>query len=177
MSFGEGTGNRTVINMVGQDAGIMGVAHPLLGEALKASVVKKFSGKCEDFEEFERSWNHRLKLLYSGGRGALSDALVLTTLKQYLVKASVALLEAEMCADPDLSYYAFWERLKARFHRDVRTTHRHNWTSVKLNMAGSRPTLQEWTEFQAAYLGKRALVEEWGDEEDRRMVFSQVPEY
>ena len=171
-----GEGPRTVVNVVGQDSGVVGVAHPILGEALKASEVKKFSGKCEDFEEFERAWNHRLKLLHSGGRGALSDALVLTTLKKYLDKASLALLEAEWCTDPDLGYYAFWEKLKSRFQRDVRTTHRHNWGAVKLVTYGSRPTLQEWTEFQAAYLGKRALVEEWGDEEDRRMVFSQVPE-
>lgn len=78
-SFNHGT--RTAINMVGQESNVMGVAHPILGEALKASEVKRFSGRCEDFAEFERAWNHRLKLLYSGGRGPLSDALVLTTLK------------------------------------------------------------------------------------------------
>ena len=80
-----------------------------------------------------------------------------------------------MCADQDLSYYKFWEQLRTRFIRDVRSTHRQNWHMVKVSKAGDLPTLQEWAEFQAAYASKRALVEDWSDAEDQQLVFAQVP--
>ena len=156
---------------------MMGIAHPILNEALRGAEIKRFSGRCEDFAEFERAWNHRLKLLYSGGKGPLSDVVVLATLKKHLDRASQTMLEAELNSNPNLSYYNFWDKFKERFQRDVRTMNRHNWMAVRLQMAGARPTLMEWTEFQAAYTGKRELVDEWGEEEDRKMIFSQTPEF
>ena len=77
-------------------------------------------------------------------------------------------------ADPTLGYYQFWEELRARFLRDVQTTHRHNWMQVRLETAGEMPSLQEWSKVQAAYQSKRSLVNGWSPEEDRRLVMAQL---
>lgn len=161
--------------MLGQMAPIMGTAHPLVAEALRASRVRKFSGQAEDFEEFEREWNFHLKIMHGAAPGMLPDPVVLMNLKNFLDEASAALLQGKMALDPDLSYYAFWDELKSKFLRDARNVHRRNWRGVKLNPAGSTATLQEWLRFQAIYTAKRGLVEDWSDAEDQQHVFSQVP--
>ena len=163
------------VNMIGQNPTVVGVANPLLSEALRASRVRKFSGKAEDFEDFEREWVFHLKLMHGASQGVLPDAVVLMTLRNYLDEASAALLQGKMCIDPDLSYYEFWDELKSQLMRDARTMHRQNWRAVKLVTNGSRVTLQEWAKFQAVYVSKRALVEDWSDAEDQQHVFSQVP--
>lgn len=161
---------------LGQSAPVMGIAHPLLSEALKASRVRRFSGHPEDFEEFEREWNFHLKLMHGSCPGALPDAVVLMNLKNFLDEASAALLQGKMALDPDLSYYAFFEELKAKYLRDARSVHRQNWRTVRLTVAGSRVTPQDWAKFQAIYCSKRGLVEDWSDAEDQQNVFSQVPQ-
>lgn len=162
------------VNMVGSGPAVMGVANPLLSEALRASSVRKFTGRAEDFEDFEREWNFHLKLMFGATQGTLPDTVVLMTLKNYLDEASQALLHGEMSLDPDLSYYDFWEKLKCRFLRDARAIHRQNWRAVKLTPNG-KVTLQDWLKFQAIYTSKRVLVEDWSDAEDQQLVFSQVP--
>ena len=161
--------------VLGQGAPVMGVAHPLLSEALRASRVKKFSGRAEDFEEFEREWQFHLKIMHGASPGTLPDAVVLMNLKNFLDVASSALLAGKMALDPDLSYYQFWEELKSKFIRDARAVHRQNWRTVRLTTAGSQATLQEWLTFQAIYTSRRGLVEDWSDAEDQQNVFSQVP--
>jgi hypothetical protein len=160
--------------MVGQGAPVMGISHPLISEALRASRVRKFSGHAEDFEDFEREWNFHLKIMYGASQGALPDAVVLMNLKNFLDEASAALLQGKMALDPDLSYYAFWDELKSKFLRDARSVHRQNWRAVKV-VSTNPVTLQEWAKFQAIYCAKRALVEDWSDAEDQQHVFSQVP--
>ena len=166
--------NQARINVIGQGQEVMGVAHPLVKAALKSVKVNKFSGRSEDFEEWEMSWNQYLRLMY-GGQWVLPDQTVLMTLKGYLDEASAADLQARLNADDNLSYYAFMDGLRARHMRDVRATHRQNWSMVKLQRLGKVPTLQEWSRFQANYLAKRALVEDWSDAEDQKLVFTQVP--
>jgi len=96
-------------------------------------------------------------------------------LKNYLDDASAAWLQGKMEMDSDLSYYNFWEELKSKFTRDARAVHRQNWRAVKVTLAGSKVTLQEWSKFQAIYTTKRSMVEDWSDAEDQQHVFSQVP--
>jgi hypothetical protein len=155
--------------------GIVGVANPLLSEALKNSRVKKFSGRAEDFEDFERQWNFHLKLMASASNGVLMDAVVLMTIKNFLDDASATLLAGKMAIDPDLSYDEFWSNLRSRFLRDARATHRQNWRATKLHISGNRLSLQDWCQFQAAYVSRRALVEDWSEMEDQQFVFSQTP--
>ena len=161
--------------MIGQGVAVMGVANPLVSEALRASRVRKFSGKAEDFEDFEREWQFHLKLMHGASQGELPDAVVLITLKNYLDDASAALLAGKMAMDSELSYYEFWDSLKSQFHRDARAVHRQNWRAVKLETSGTKTTLQEWSKFQAVYSAKRALVEDWADAEDQQHIFSQIP--
>ena len=163
------------VSMVGQAQAVVGVADPILAEALRASQVRKCSGKAENFEDFEREWNFHLKLMHGASRGTLPDAVVLMTLKKYLDEASAEWLLGKMAIDPDLPYYEFWDELKGKFLRDARATHRQNWLSVKLSTSGSTANLQEWSKFQALYTSKRTLVEDWSDAEDQKHVFSQVP--
>ena len=168
-------GHQARINAIGQASGVVGVANPILSEAIKASRVTKFSGKAEDFEDFERQWNFHLKLMHGASNGILPDSAVLVTLKGYLDEASATFLDGKLMLDPDLSYYQFWDELKSKFLRDARTIHRQNWRAIRLQIAGSRVTLQDWSKFQAAYVAKRNLVEDWSDAEDQQHVFSQVP--
>ena len=86
----------------------MGIAHPLTRVALRAAKVEKFSGRSEDYEEWENSWYQYLKLVH-GGHGILPDQTVLMTLKGYLDDASAADLQARMNADDNLSYYDFMD--------------------------------------------------------------------
>ena len=166
------------INVMGQqDMGnVMGSGHhPLMAEVLKSSKVQRFTGKCEDFEDFERRWTLYLKLLQEGSPRPIPHAHILMLLKGYLDKASAARLEARMYAEPNLSYLRFWEELRSQFRRDVQVTHRQNWQKVQVRIVGKRLTLQEWAEFQALYVGKRALVDDWAETEDRSLVFRQIP--
>ena len=163
------------VNAIGQMSNVVGVTNLLLSEALRATRVRKFSGKAEDFEDFEREWNEHLKIMHEASQGTLPDTVVLMTLRNYLDDASAALLHGKMIVDSDLSYYEFWDELKSTFMRDARAIHRQNWRGVKLVTAGSRVTLQEWAKFQAQYVAKRVLVEDWADAEDQQHVFSQVP--
>jgi hypothetical protein len=83
------------------------------------------------------------------GHGGFGDIL------GYLDKASAAMFENDMEADPSLSYYRWWEAFRAQYVKDVRLTHRQAWRLVKLQAAKEQePTLQERVEFQAHYLGK-----------------------
>ena len=160
--------------MINQDSGVIGVSHPLMKAALRGVQINKFSGRSEDFEEWEIGWNQFLRLMH-GGQEVLPDQTVLMTLKGYLDEASAADLQARLNADDNLSYYAYMEGLRSRHMRDVRATHRQNWSMVKLQKVGREPTLQEWSRFQANYMAKRALVEDWSDAEDQKLVFTQVP--
>lgn len=169
------TTSQAHVNVIGSGAEVLGIAHPLVTEALKASRLKKFSGRSEDFEEFERQWKQYLKLMYNTNQTSLPDTMVLLTLRGYLDKASATHLDSQMAIDPDLPYYKFFEDFKTRYMKDARATHRQNWQAVKLRKVGDYPTLQEWAEFQAQYLGRRALVEDWMDAEDQQMVFKQLP--
>ena len=164
------------VNVIGQNGGgFMGFTNPLISEALKNSRVKKFSGRAEDFEEFERQWNFHLKLMASASQGDLPDALVLMTIKNFIDDASATLLNGKLAIDPDLSYDDFWSELRSRFLRDARATHRQNWRSTKLIISGDRVTLQDWCRFQASYVSRRALVEDWSEMEDQTFVFAQTP--
>ena len=154
---------------------VMGVAHPMVSEALRISRVKKFSGKAEDFEEFEKSWNFHLRMMQGASNGPLSDAVVLMNLRGYIDEASGALLEGRMYNDPNLSYYEFWDELKAKYMRDARTTHRQNWRGVRFQISGTKLSVYDWARFQNLYQAKRALVEDWTDGEDQQFVFTQVP--
>lgn len=149
-SVAPGTHNARVCT-IGQGAPVVGFASPLLSEALRASRVRKFSGRAEDFEDFEREWTFHLKLMHGASQGTLPDAVVLMTLKNYLDEASAALLHGKMCMDSDLSYYDFWDELKSSFLRDARAIHRQNWRAIKLSPSGTHVTLQDWAKFQAQY--------------------------
>ena len=138
--------------MIGQNTNVVGVANPMLSEALRASKVRKFSGRAEDFEDFEREWNFHLKLMHQASSGMLPDTVVLMTLKGYLDEASAARLNGRMCIDPDLSYYDFWDEMKITFVSDARNIHRQQWRGVKLISIGNRVTLQEWATFNAQYV-------------------------
>ena len=162
------------VNLINQGGEVTGVTHPLTKEALKSAKVRKFSGRAEDFEEWEAEWNQFLKLMH-GGQGVLPDATVLLTLKGYLDAASAADLQGRLNMDEKLSYYEFMELLRARHLRDGRMTHRRKWSMVKLQKNGKSPTLQEWSKFEATYLAKRAMVEDWTDAEDHKLVFQQIP--
>ena len=155
--------------------GIVGMANPILAEALKSTRVPKFSGKAEDFGEFEKQWKMHLKLMYGASGGYLSDDAVLLTLRQYLDEASATMLLGKLGVDPNLSYYEFWEELRSKFLRDARATHRQNWRAVRLQISDSKITLQDWEKFQALYLARRALVEDWTDAEDQQYVFAAIP--
>ena len=166
------------VNVVGHEGDMAVVSHPLMSAALKASEVRKFSGKCEDFEEFARQWEGYLKIMYGGSGKPLAEHAVLVVLRKHLDKASATNMDAELSVDPNLSYYTFWERFKSRFMRDVRAARRQSWQTVKLRKAGKLPTLQEWQEFAAAYRSKPVLVEDWNDSENYQQVLSQVvPEH
>ena len=143
-------------------------------KALKSAKFRKFTGRAEDFEEWEGEWNQFLKLMH-GGQGVLPDATVLLTLKGYLDPASAADLQGRLNMDDNLSYYEFMELLRARYLRDGRMTHRRKWSLVKLHHNGQMPTLQEWSRFEAQYLAKRAMVEDWTDAVDHKLVFQQIP--
>ena len=155
---------------------MVSVAAPLITGALKNTRMVKFSGKAEDFPEFEKQWKAYLKILITQNNGNMvPDDIVLANLAGFLDAASADWLQARMEQDEELGYYDFFEDLRSRFARDARTIHRQAWELVKLVKRGTDPTLQEWNAYQAAYLKKRALVEDWADEEDRKMVFKQIP--
>ena len=156
-------------------AGVMGVTYPMLSEAIKASRVPKFSGRPEDFEDFERRWNMHLRLMYGASPGFLDDTAVLYTLWGLLDEASATMLEGQMFVDPSLSYYKFWGEVKEKFRKDARTAHRQAWRAVRLQLSGNRVSLLDWNKFQAAYKAKRKLVEDWSEAEDQQNVFSQIP--
>ena len=154
---------------------VMGVAHPMLSEALLHSRIKKFSGRAEDFEQFEKEWNFYLRLMYGASNGPLADSVVLMSLKGYLDEASAALLEGRLYDDPHLSYYEFWDELKTLHMRDARTTHRQAWKLVKLEISGRKLNAYDLAKFKNVYRAKRALVEDWTDGEDQQLVFTQIP--
>ena len=156
-------------------AGIIGMANPILAEALKSTRVPKFSGKAEDFGEFEKQWKMHLKLMHGASGGYLTDDAVLLTLKQYLDEASATMLLGKLGVDPTLSYYEFWEELRSKFLRDARATHRQNWRAVRLQISDNKISLQDWEKFHALYLARRALVEDWTDAEDQQYVFAAIP--
>ena len=153
----------------------MGTAHPMVAEAIRASRVDKFTGRSEDFEEFERRWNWHLRLMSEASPGPLGDTVVLGTLRSYLDEASALMLESQLFKDPGLTYYKFWSDLKDKHMRDARTAHRQAWKAVRLQVSGSKLTLYDWNKFQEAYKAKRDKVEDWTDSEDMQYVFSQLP--
>ena len=166
------------VNVVQQGVMPQGVKVPkkILADALKGTIVQKFSGRPEDFEDFERQWNLHLKMIYGASQGTeLADVVVLMTLRQYLDEASSAMLDGRLNVDPDLSYYDFWDDMRSRYLRDARMMHRQNWRSIRLGITGNRCSLQDWAKFQALYVAKRSLVEDWTETEDQQHVFSQVP--
>jgi hypothetical protein len=99
----------------------------------------------------------------------------LVILKGKLDKASAAWLGQMMTENPNLDYWTFWNELRARFQKDIQTTHKQNWKSVKLQYAGLFPELQDWNHFQAQYKTKRAQVNGWNREDDRQQVLAQLP--
>jgi hypothetical protein len=150
----------------------------LLNDIIKSHIIKKFSGRPEDFDEFARQWDRLLGLISdSMGKEALSDAYCLAKIQEYLDPASLALLETRRLQNPNLGYYDFWDEFKGRYQKDVQASYRRNWQQVRLNQAGKRLTLQEWLEYQSKYLGKRQLVDNWSAEEDHAMVYSSLPRY
>ena len=82
-----------------------------------------------------------------------------------------------MGIDPNLSYYTFWDSLRAKFLRDAGTTYRQNWRSVRLQITGEKLSLQDWERFQAHYISRRDLVDDWTDAEDQSYVFASIPSY
>ena len=46
--------SRARVNVIQTGGGVVGMATPILSEALRCSKVVKFSGKAEDFGEFEK---------------------------------------------------------------------------------------------------------------------------
>ena len=91
------------INVIGPGSDVVGIAHPLMKAALKSAKVSRFSGKSEEYEEWENSWNQYLRLVHGGGETVLPDQTVLMTLKGYLDDASAADLQAKMNVDDNLS--------------------------------------------------------------------------
>ena len=168
-------GSKARVNVIGGGGDTVGITHPANQFALKTTKVPKFSGRSEDYVEWENQWTQFLGLLHGGGKSTLPNQTVLLTMKGYLDEASAADLQARMNQDAGLEYYAFLATLRDRYMRDVVVTHRQNWSRVKLHSAGKHPTLQEWRKFEADYRAKRALVEDWSDHEDYQLVFSQVP--
>ena len=170
-------GPQARVNVIQAGVGVVGMANPIMTEALRSSLVQKFSGRAEDFGEFEKQWKLHLRLMYGASGGVLPDEAVLLTLKKYLDDASATVLVGKMGLDPNLSYYTFWESLRSKFLRDARTMHRQNWRSVRLQMSTEKLTLQEWERFQAQYVSRRDLVEDWTDAEDQSYVFAAIPSY
>lgn len=172
---GEGPGLTSArINALGGVEPIfVNASHPLQAESLRRHKVKKFSGRCEDWEDFERDWNLYLRLMFGSG-AVLDDAAVLTNLKGFLDRGSAAQLDADLRRDPNMSFYAFWARLKGRFAKDVQTIHRQNWLKVGLPRPEEKPSLVEWREFMAHYQDKRALVDDWTEAEDAAQVLRQL---
>ena len=174
---GEGPGLTSArVNAIGGgDSVVMATSHPLQAESLRHHKIKKFSGRCEDWDDFERDWNLYLQLVQTGPH-ALPNAAVLSTLKRFLDRGSQAQLDSELRQDPNLPYYVFWGRLKARFAKDVLNVHRQNWMRVSLPRPGEWPTLMEWREFEVNHRGKRAIVDDWTDAEDHNQIMRQLPQ-
>ena len=81
------------VNVIGQTSGgYMGVTNPIMSEALRNSRVPRFSGRAEDFEDFERQWNFHLRLMSEASNGVLPNSVVLMAVKNYLDDASATLL-------------------------------------------------------------------------------------
>ena len=168
-------GGATGFGAAGSLPACLGLAYPCASEVIRASRVKKFSGRAEDFPDFERQWTYHLRVLADATPGTISDTMALGTLRGYLDDASAIILEGRMHTDPSLSYYAFWQEFKDRFVQDARRAHRQAWKAVTLQISGSKVTVEDWHKFGAIYQDKRKLVEDWTDLEDHTNMLAQVP--
>ena len=79
-------GPQARVNVIHNGMGVVGMANPIMTEALRSSCVQKFSGRAEDFGEFEKQWKLHLKLMHGASGGVLPDAAVLLTLKNIWMK-------------------------------------------------------------------------------------------
>ena len=140
--------------------------------------MKKFSGKPEDFDEFERSWENHLRMVSATNGGeAVNSFACLQILRTALDPASIAMLDARLTQDPDLEYYEFWKEFTARHRRHSQAIQKKNWEAVKVSQKGPLLTLQEWAEFLYRYRGRRQLVEAWDEDLDRKLVKANLNSY
>ena len=90
---------------------------------MKAAKVTPFSGRCEDFEDFEREWTMYLRML-TETEGHIGSTPALYLLKERLDAASATWLTQLMHENPNLDYWVFWKELKARHQKDLPTIHK-----------------------------------------------------
>lgn len=147
-------------------------------DLLKAQSVPKFSGKPEDWDDFERAWNIFFQTLsaVNGGR-PMGDGIALLTLKDRLDGASREMLHRRLAENPGLKYYSFFGELKGRFVRGGQALHRQNWKDTHVTKAGVKPTMLEWVEFCERYKSRRARVQGWTMMEDRELVLRDLPSH
>lgn len=62
-------GPQARVNVIQAGMGVVGMANPIMTEALRSSHVQKFSGRAEDFGEFEKQLKLHPRLMY-GASGA-----------------------------------------------------------------------------------------------------------
>jgi hypothetical protein len=63
------------VNVIHTGGGIVGMANPILAEALISTRVPKFSGNAaEEFGEFEKQWKMNLRLMH-GASGVISPTM------------------------------------------------------------------------------------------------------
>ena len=110
-----------------------GVASAWANELVKPRNLKKFSGKPEDFDEFERSWENHLRMVSATNGGEpVNSFACLQILRTALDPASIAMLDAKLAQDPELEYYEFWKEFTARHRRHSQAIQKKNWEAVKV---------------------------------------------
>jgi len=150
---------------------------PLQAKALERMKVKRFSGRSQDWENFEFEFMQYLRLVQDvNPAAALSTRGVMATLSEHLDEASVTLLRSEIRKNKNVNFYQFWDMLKSTHVKNARQVNRQNWKAVHLRKAGKEPTFMEWRLFRAEYEEKRQLVDDWTDHEDYAQIMHQLTE-
>ena len=169
---------RTIEGLGGVGLGpeVLASASPLVASLLKSVRVRKFTGEPADLPRFVREWEMQLDIWY-GSCPVLPDLCVLLKLRELMDDASVAILDARLEENRQLSYDEFWREFLGLYQRDARRERRAAWHECKLVCKRvGEPTFGEWTRFMATYQARRRMVDDWAEEEDTALVLSQTPE-
>ena len=155
-----------------QTTGPLNFSSPVQQQLLNNVVQPKFTGKAQDWPQFEQDWQRYLRKVTMGAE--ITDTAKIGLWEGCLDETNFKFLQMRMAeTDGKLTFNEEYARMQSKYARDLPTTARSKWNGVTLYNPG-RVTIREWEDFEADFKCAWHNVKNASEEEAMRMLLGKI---